>query len=221
MSRITAPPLFPTLSSSRVLLLRFRFAAHTFLNTLSTYIYGTAIGGNFDAFLLRITTCRETPDAPSGFRDVFSLAKCHSSVLDDILSACLLRSTQRACGDLLRGTLEVVLEFCVLVGDLKDGRMAEHQASPILDALYASFRKKVSALVSRTMFAKMILIDLTDQMRTLQIMLEKHGKGRGVGQQVAYPEWESRVPPGGVDSLQHLLTCLSQSEWWMSSMKTG
>ena len=79
---------------------------------------------------------------------MFTLADCHSSVLDDILSACLLRSSQRAAGDLLRGTLEVILELCVLVGDLKDGRMAEYQASPVLDMLYASFRKKVSALVS-------------------------------------------------------------------------
>lgn len=141
-------PLFPTLSSARGLLLHFRFVAHAFLSTLSTYIYDTAIGGNFDAFLSRIAACRETPDAQSGFRDVFALAECHSSVLDDILSACLLRSSQRAAGDLLRGTLEVILEFCVLVGDLKDGRMAEYQASPVLDTLYASFRKKASALVS-------------------------------------------------------------------------
>ncbi|KAH0827747.1 Spc98 family-domain-containing protein [Lanmaoa asiatica] len=204
LTRTTALPLFPTLASSHRLLLRFRFAAHSFLITLSTYIYDTAIGGNFDAFLLRIRDSRETPDAPNGFRDVFALAECHSSVLDDILSACLLRSTQRATGDLLRGTLEVVLEFCVLVGDLKDGQMAEYQASPMLDALYASFRKKVSAL-----------------MRALEVMLEKHGKGQGPEQlQVAYPEWGSRVPPGGVDSLRHLLTCLSQSEWWMSSTQT-
>lgn len=160
MTRTTALPLFPTLPSSRGLLLLFRFAAHSFLSTLSTYIYDTAIGGNFDALLLRITACRESPDAPSAFRDVFALAEYHSSVLDDILSACLLRSTQRAAGDLLRGTLELVLEFCVLVGDLKDGRMAEYQVSPMLDALYASFRKRVSALVSRTVFASMVLIDL-------------------------------------------------------------
>ena len=84
-------------------------------------------------------------------------------MLDDILSACLLRSTQRAGADLLRGTLEVVLEFCVLVGDLKDGRVTEYQASPALDALYASFRKKVSALVSQIVFVNMHdrSIDLT------------------------------------------------------------
>lgn len=161
LTRTTALPLFPTLSASRRLLLHFRFAAHSFLNTLSTYIYDTAIGGNFDAFLLRITACREIPDAPSGFRDVFALAECHSSVLDDILSACLLRSTQRAAGDLLRGTLEVVLEFCVLVGDLKDGRMVEYQASPILGALYASLRKKVSALVGQKVFARLLHTNLT------------------------------------------------------------
>jgi hypothetical protein len=75
------------------------------------------------------------------------MAECHSSVLDDILSACLLRSYQRTAGDLLRNTLEVVLEFCVLVGDLKDGRVEEYQASSALEVLYASFRKKVSTLV--------------------------------------------------------------------------
>ncbi|KAG6378048.1 Spc98 family-domain-containing protein [Boletus reticuloceps] len=197
LTRTTAAPLFPTLSSSRRVLLHFRFAAHSFLSTLATYIYDTAIGGNFGALLLRITSCRETPDAPNSFRDVFALAECHSSVLDDILSACLLRSPQRAGGDLLRGTLEVVLEFCVLVGDLKDGRMEEYQASPVQDALHASFRKKVSAL-----------------MRTLEAMLEKHGKNPDQ-LQAACSEGESRVPPGGVDSLRHLLTCLNQNDWWM------
>ncbi|KAG9316487.1 hypothetical protein JVU11DRAFT_2526 [Chiua virens] len=139
-----------------------------------------------------------TPDIPTGFRDVFALADCHSSVLDDILAACLLRSSQRAAGDLLRGTLEVVLEFCVLVGDLKDGRMQEYQASPALETLYISFRKKV-----------------TELMRALDVMLEKHGKSRGPEQlQAAYPEWESGVPPGGVDALRHLLTSLNQNDWW-------
>ena len=58
--------------------------------------------------------------------------------------------------------MEVVLEFCVLVGDLKDGRMEEYQASPVLEALYASFRKKVSALVSRSPAARSSLTGRSD-----------------------------------------------------------
>ncbi|KAF9244855.1 Spc98 family-domain-containing protein [Melanogaster broomeanus] len=199
LTRSSSVPLFPTLTSSHKLLLHFRFVAHSFLSTLSAYIYDVAIGGNFDSFLSRIATCRETADSPIGFRDVFALAECHSSVLDDILSACLLRSTQRAAGDLLRGTLEVILEFCILVGDLKDGRLKEYQASSALELLYASFRKKVSTMT-----------------KMLEVLLEKQAKSAQRPEQllVTNVECEHRTPPGGIDSLRHLLTCINLNDWW-------
>jgi hypothetical protein len=138
--------LFPTLSQSRKLLTHFRFVAQSFVTTLSAYVFDVAIGGNFDAFLARVTACRL--GTSSEFSDVFSLAGAHSAVLDDILSACLMRSGQRAAGDLLRGSLELVLELCIMIGDLKDGRLQEYQASSALDVLFVAFRKKMSTLVS-------------------------------------------------------------------------
>ncbi|KAF9227468.1 hypothetical protein BS17DRAFT_775536 [Gyrodon lividus] len=199
LTRTSSVPLFRSLPSSHNLLLHFRFVAHSWLSTLSAYIYDTAIGANFDAFLSRIVACRETPNTPSGFRDVFALAECHSSVLDDILSACLLRTSQRTAEALLRGTLEVVLEFCVLVGDLRDGRFEENQASSTLEVLYASFRRKVSTLVTM-----------------LEAMLEKHGKPAQRPEQLlaTYVECEHRVPPGGIDTLRHLLTRINLTDWW-------
>jgi len=137
--------LFPTLNQSRKLLAHFRFVAHSFVTTLSAYIFDVAIGGNFDAFLARVTACRL--GTSSEFTDVFSVAEAHSAVLNDILSACLMRSAQRAAGDLLRGSLELILEFCVMIGDLNDGRLQECQASSVLDVLFAAFREKMSTLV--------------------------------------------------------------------------
>ncbi|KAF8844752.1 hypothetical protein BDN67DRAFT_1052727 [Paxillus ammoniavirescens] len=202
LTRANCVPLFPTLSSSHKLLLHFRFITHSFVSTLSAYIYDAAIGANFDAFLLRIAACRETPDGSTGFRDVFAMAECHSSVLDDILSACLLRSYQRTAGDLLRNTLEVVLEFCVLVGDLKDGRFKEYQASPALEVLYASFRKKVSTLT-----------------KVLEVMLEKHAKCAQHPDQLATDvEGEHRMPPGGVYTLRQFLTRINLTNWWKESL---
>ena len=151
MTRKSSSLLFPTLASSDKLLMHFRFIAHSFVANLSEYVFDTAIGGNFDPFLSRLS-----PDAPSilydgrvsGFSDVFSLAKAHSTLLDDILSACLLRSGQRGVGDLLRHSLELVLEFAVLAGELKNGRLQEYQAAPLLDDLFQSFRGKMTTLVS-------------------------------------------------------------------------
>lgn len=147
--RPTSTPLFDTISASNKLLCRFRFAAHSFIGALSTYVHDVAVGGNFDAFLSQISTCRGNivSDHPCGFRDIFDLAQTHSSVLDDILSACLLRSSQRGAGDILQGAMELVLRFCVFVGDMADGRMEEHRAASTLEALYVAFRKKVARLV--------------------------------------------------------------------------
>lgn len=137
--------LFPTLSQSRKLLTHFRFVAHSFVTTLSAYVFDVAIGGNFDAFLSRVAACRL--GTSSEFSDAFSLAEAHSAVLDDILSACLMRSGQQEAGDLLRESLELVLELCIMIGDLKDERLQEYQASSVLVALFAGFRKKMSTLV--------------------------------------------------------------------------
>ncbi|KIJ67680.1 hypothetical protein HYDPIDRAFT_173488 [Hydnomerulius pinastri MD-312] len=198
LTRAKSDPILPTFSSSNKLLLQFRFVAHAFVNTLSTYLYDTAIGGNFDAFLSRIAACRNTLNAPSDFRDVFTLAECHSAVLDEILSACLLRSTQRAAGDLLRGTLQLVLDFCVLVGDLKDGRLQEYQATSSLEAMHAAFRKKVSTLT-----------------KALEVLLEKDAKlARPEDLLATHVEGEHRIPPGGIEALRHFLTRLDISDWW-------
>ena len=68
-------------------------------------------------------------------------------MLDDILSACLLRSGQKAVGDVLRACLELVLELAVLAGDRYRGRLEEYQAAPLLEDLWERFRKRMATLV--------------------------------------------------------------------------
>lgn len=150
MCRPAARPLFPTLTPSNKLLLHFRFIAHAFVSTLSEYVLDTAIGGNFDPFLASLSLSQPAYDGHSlGFSDVFALAKAHSALMDDVLSACLLRSSQRAAGDLLRQALELVLEFAVLVGERKTGRLEEYEAAPRLGDLAGRFRAKMRAVVRR------------------------------------------------------------------------
>jgi hypothetical protein len=146
MTRENTEPLFPTLTSSNKLLLHFRFITHSFVTSLSSHVFDTAIRGNFDAFLARLTS-RTSHSNEYEFSDVFALADAHSVMLDSILSACLLRSGQKAVGDLLRGVLELVLELGILAGDLKRGRLGEYEAAPLLEDLYATFRGKMSTLV--------------------------------------------------------------------------
>lgn len=147
---------FQTLTSSNKLLLHFRFIAHSFVTSLSTYVFDTAIGGNFDAFLARLSLGASrvsNQENERGFSDVFQLANAHSSVLDSILSACLLRSGQRAVGDLLRVALEIVLEFGIFAGELQRGRIEEYRAAPLLEDMYNNFRVKISTLVRHYPFA--------------------------------------------------------------------
>lgn len=189
--------LFPTLNQSRKLLTHFRFVAHSFVATLSAYIFDVAIGGNFDAFLARVAACRL--GTSSEFTDVFSLAGAHSAVMNDILSACLMRSAQRAAGDLLRESLELILELCVMIGDLNDGRLQEYEASSALDVLFAAFRKKMSTLV-----------------KVLEVLLEKDLKSSQRQELLLALQEQSEVrhAPGGVEALRHLIVRLDINEWW-------
>jgi hypothetical protein len=153
--RAIATYLFPTLTPSRKLLLHFRFLSQAFVSSLSGYVFDTAIGGNFDPFLARLSPETMNPagsdpnnDPSAGFSDVFELAQRHSALLDDILSACLLRTGQRGVGDLLRQCLELVLELCIVVGELHRGRVQEYQAAPLIDELFRKFSLKMTTFVS-------------------------------------------------------------------------
>jgi hypothetical protein len=151
ITRKRSEPLFPTLASSNALLLHFRFIANSFVHALSEYVFDTAIGANFDAFLARssphaLSSSTYDEDERLTFSDVYTLAAYHSTVLDDILSSCLLRSSQRGAGDLLRGSLEVVLEFGILAGQLYLQQIEEYEAAPRLEALSIAFRNKMQTL---------------------------------------------------------------------------
>lgn len=147
MTRDASSPLFPTLTPSNKLLLHFRFVAHAFVTSLSSYVYDSAIGNTFDDFLSRASSKDKRGRDPN-FADIFSVTDYHSRVLDDILSACLLRSGQKATGDILRTCLELVLELCILAGDLKQGNLQEYEVAPLLEELWKTFRTKMIALVS-------------------------------------------------------------------------
>lgn len=176
LTRHAAAPLFPTLTPANKRLLHFRAVAHAFVMGLSAYVYDVAIGSNVDAFLARLPAAAHHPssaphmmpssssggdtlrqsafgrphdeDEDAAFADVFSLAEHHSRVLDDVLSACLLRSGQKAVGDLLRQCMELVLELGVLAGELKDGHAEEYEAALALDEVWGRFRAKMTMFVS-------------------------------------------------------------------------
>ena len=159
LQRHSKQPIFETLTSSRKLFLYFRFVAHAFVTALSSYVYDTAIGGAFDTFLASLSTPLDhhQPTAntlshsmpPSSTpSDVFALAERHSALLDDILSACLLRGSQKSVGDVLRGVLELILQFGLLMADLHNGKMQEYEAAEPLEELFGAFRRRMVALVS-------------------------------------------------------------------------
>lgn len=149
--RDTADPLFPTLSGSTQLLLNLRFISHSFVDALSTYVFDTAIRSSFDSFLARLRAA--SPDSSGRshakeFTDIFALSDMHSTTLDSILSACLLRTSQRAAGDLLRTCLESILELCILAGEIKRRRIKEYNASIELEELGKVLRERIRTFVS-------------------------------------------------------------------------
>lgn len=151
MARDTADPLFPTFSESTKLLLDLRFISHSFIDALSTYIFDTAIRSNFDSFLTRLQAAASDSSGRSHaneFTDIFSLSDMHSTILDSILSACLLRSSQHAAGDLLRTCLESILELCILAGEIKRRRIKEYNASIELEELGKVIKNKIRTFVS-------------------------------------------------------------------------
>ncbi|KAH9994981.1 Spc98 family-domain-containing protein [Russula compacta] len=133
-------PIFPTLTSANNTLLWFRFSAQSFISAIASHVPDVAVRGNVDPFLARLV--------PGTFTDVFELADAHSDMLDDVLTACLLRSSQRTAGDALRGCMELALDLCVLAGDRRRGRIEEYAAAPLLENLHASFAEKMNILVT-------------------------------------------------------------------------
>lgn len=150
MSNSSSPFVFGTLASSRKMLLHFRFIAQSFVTNLVEYVYDTAIAGNIDPFLEKLQQPEDstgTKGHQAEYSDVFSLAEAHANVMNQILTACLLRTGQKISGGALREALKVVLEFSVLIGDLYRGRLEEYQAASVLESLYVQFQQKMANLV--------------------------------------------------------------------------
>lgn len=206
--------------------------------TLSCYVYDVAIGSNMDSFLSRLTAAsssvsgsststststatsdpRQTIDKSAVFEDVFSLADYHSKVLDDILSSCLLRSGQKAVGDILRGCTELVLELGVLAGEIKDGNLEEYEAAPMLDELWGRFRAKMTTFVSAPQFVLFgtSLNLVTMQVKVLKALVEKEADASGLvlSDIPLHMMQGHRRISGTTANLHQLLLRLNMSNWW-------
>ncbi|RXW25020.1 hypothetical protein EST38_g783 [Candolleomyces aberdarensis] len=217
MTGVSAQPLFPTLAQPRKLLLHFRFIAQSFVATLSAYVFDTAIGGNFDPFLAQLessslaasahgtstsaasTTSKVGSSGPHEFSDVFELATAHSDLLDRILTACLLRSSQKLPGELLRQSLELVLEFCVVIGELSRGRLKEYEAGPMIEEVFLKLKAKMATF-----------------MKVLKGLVEK---GTGISSNLPMEVGTgAQIPTGGIAALSHLLMRLDLGDWWSQSV---
>ncbi|KAF8633668.1 hypothetical protein AX15_001316 [Amanita polypyramis BW_CC] len=223
MSRSLHKPLFQTLAKFRKLMFHFRFVAQSLVSNLSAYVFDTAIGGNFDPFIERLAATAAaassasvsvslltTPNSTTftshltpttgRFSDVFSLSQSHSELLDNILSACLLRSGQREVGDILRQSLELVLEFSVVIGELHRGRLEEYQAGLMIEDIFVKFRGNMM------MFT-----------RVLKELAEKTGGNSSIRASEDRKDGRKRAV-GGMEALSHLMVKLEMGDWWASSV---
>ena len=140
------------MTQSQKLFLNFRFFASSFVSSLSSYVYDDAIGAMYDAFLQRLDDHRQDARQGGHFADVFALEDHHSRVMDDILSSCLLRSNQKAVGDLLRSVLDIVLQFGNLMADRIRGELEEFETAGPLEDLFAKFIKRLGTFVRLLLF---------------------------------------------------------------------
>ncbi|EJF65129.1 hypothetical protein DICSQDRAFT_98693 [Dichomitus squalens LYAD-421 SS1] len=215
LTRHPSAPLFATLSPSNKRLLHFRFVVHAFVMALSSYVYDVAIGSNMDSLLSRLSAAGgaeagldksasstdggRVKTEPEAFADVFSLGEYHSRVLDDVLSSCLLRSGQRAVGDILRQCMELVLELGVLAGELKDGHLEEYEAAPLLEDLWDRFRAKMTTFV-----------------KVLKALVEKEADSAGLvlSDIPLHMMQGARRVSRTTANLHQLLLRLNMSDWW-------
>ncbi|THH09217.1 hypothetical protein EW145_g2175 [Phellinidium pouzarii] len=215
LARPSSSCIFRDNPSAQNILTHFRFSAQSFVSGLSAYVADTAVRGNIDAFLARLSAAESvslssysisesesdsnatTSAAHGPFADVYALMQRHSRVLDDVLAACLLRSAQRAVGDVLRTCLEVVLEFGVLIGNVHKGMVEEAPAAARLKVLYDKFHGKLKLLL-----------------KALRNISERDSKGFAMeGLSQFSDNKEGRLPsaPGGMEALSDLLLRLSDT----------
>jgi hypothetical protein len=137
--------------------------------------------------------------------DVFELAQRHSALLDDILSACLLCSGEQGIGD-LRHSLELVLEFLIVVGELHRARIQEYQAAPLIQELFKKFCLKMMTLVCILSLFGVLMLKTPCKTKVLKGLVDKSPLSSKLVLDM-YVGGRCRLT-GGLDALYHLLTRL-------------
>ena len=87
--------------------MRVYWSARHFVDCLEGYVAEVVIALPWAAFMARLEA-----SAQHSLRDVFSLARLHERVLDDMLEAAFLKQRQRALAKIIDDTLQLVLDFC-------------------------------------------------------------------------------------------------------------
>lgn len=210
MTRDARAPLFQTHAGVNRQLLHFRFMAHNFVETLVSYVFDVAIRGNYDAFLDRL----DAPTVP--FSDISAVAEEYSGMLDNVLSACLLRSSQRSIADLLRGLLELVLDLCTLCGEMRRSNLEEYKAVPIFEEVFARYRRRLTSLV-RDLEASYLQTSTESllQVNALKNIVEKQSASSYLPADYAHLALgaDERFTSGATGNLYQLLMRIDVNDW--------
>jgi hypothetical protein len=173
--------LFPDKPQAKALLRRFRFLSHTFVSSLITYVFDTAIGVQFDRFMERFGDIIQRHVASNHERvtsstdgvqgeyvgindaepvaDIFEVMNDHSKTLDKILGGCILRTQQRAISEVQEYVLSLILQLGSLVRDLKRGALHQDDAEAQLQKLFYNFERRMITFVRDTL----IMVDIVQE----------------------------------------------------------
>jgi hypothetical protein len=104
---------------------------------------------------------------------------------------------------LLRRTLEIVLEFCIMAGELYRGCLDEYQAASLLEDHFEKFCETMATLVSLIITSLIGIFKFWCQIKVLKVLVERGDMHGG-----------SDESPKSSNLLHHLLIRLDKGDWW-------
>lgn len=228
--------LFQSTPQAHRLLLRFRFQTHSFVSALTSYIFDSAIGTHFNAFMRRLASVvqqirlhshqeREDDEGSPSVPDVFELMNDHSKMLDKILGACMLRTQQRAIAEVVTDILSNILDLGTLVGDMKRGIVDDSTGEARVKKLYYAFERKMFTFVRLFLIQLLFIPQPTLNISQIKVLkaLDDKGEIRSLLSSIStstsdkdYALLANRMGAGrkeGAD-LSDLLLRLDLGGWW-------
>jgi hypothetical protein len=139
-----------------------RFRIYAFVASFTSYVYDSAIRTHYDAFIDRLVSVRDGLSASShrhgahdhegdaedeDLHDIFQVSARHSTALDRIMTALLLRGPQKNMNARLTACMDVILAFGYLAVQMEEEVVGVEKAVEKIYYLSKQWRTNMLELV--------------------------------------------------------------------------